>query len=63
MRLPTYVKTIINLSTDNTLDEEAFESMITHYKMKYLNKAKLYFQLGRCQTATTVSLNDRRQMT
>ncbi|CAF4080836.1 unnamed protein product, partial [Rotaria sp. Silwood2] len=59
---PTYVKTVTNLSTDTSLDEEAFESMITHYKMKYLNKAKLYFQLGRCQTATTVSSNDRRQM-
>ncbi|CAF1124957.1 unnamed protein product [Rotaria sordida] len=61
--VPTYVKTIIHLLTDDSLDEEAFESMITHYKIKYLNKAKLYFQLGRCQTATTVSSNDRGQMT
>ncbi|CAF3132197.1 unnamed protein product [Rotaria socialis] len=59
---PRYVKTILGLTTDNILDEEAFESIIIHNKIKYLNKAKVYFQFGRCQTATTVSSNDCRLM-
>ncbi|CAF0783594.1 unnamed protein product [Adineta steineri] len=61
--IPTYVKTIIDLFTDSNLNEEAFESIITQHKIKYLNKAKLHFQLGRCQTAATLSTNDRQQMT
>ncbi|UJR25424.1 hypothetical protein I4U23_006771 [Adineta vaga] len=61
--IPTYVKTITDLFTDNNLNEEAFESIITQQKIKYLNKAKLYFQLGRCSTASTLSTDDRQQMT
>ncbi|CAF1396116.1 unnamed protein product [Adineta ricciae] len=61
--IPTYVKTIIDLFTDSSLNEEAFESIITQHKIKYLNKAKLYFQLGRCPTASALSTNDRQQMT
>jgi hypothetical protein len=32
----TYVKSIVDLLTDNSLDEEAFEAIITQYKIKYL---------------------------
>ncbi len=28
----------------------------------FFSKAKLYFQLGRCQIASTLSLNERQQM-
>ncbi|CAF3395246.1 unnamed protein product, partial [Rotaria sp. Silwood2] len=60
--VPTYVKTIIEALTDNSLDDEAFEAIITQHKIKYVNKAKLYFQLGRCQIASTLSLSERQQM-
>jgi len=56
------VKTIIESLNDNSLDDEAFESIITEHKIKYLNKAKLYFQLGRCQIASILSLSERQQM-
>ncbi|CAF3424184.1 unnamed protein product [Rotaria sp. Silwood1] len=60
--VPTYVTTIIEILTDNSLDDEAVEAIITQHKIKYLNKAKLYFQLGRCQVASTLSLSERQQM-
>ncbi|CAF1004965.1 unnamed protein product [Adineta steineri] len=60
--IPTYVKTIIEILIDYTIDNEALEAMITQQKIKYLNKAKLYFQLGRCQIASTLSLDERKQM-
>ncbi|CAF1020708.1 unnamed protein product [Rotaria sordida] len=60
--VPTYVKMIIEALNDNSLDDEAFEAIITQHKIKYLNKAKLYFQLGRCQIASTLSLSERQQM-
>ncbi|CAF3582779.1 unnamed protein product, partial [Rotaria sp. Silwood2] len=34
--VPTYVKTIIEALTDNSLDDEAFEAIITQHKIKYL---------------------------
>ncbi|CAF2058038.1 unnamed protein product [Rotaria magnacalcarata] len=60
--VPTYVKTIIELLADNSLDDEAFEAIITHHKIKYLNKSKLYFQMGRCKIASTSSISENQQM-
>jgi len=34
--VPTYVKTLIDLFTDNSLNEEIFESIIIQHKIKYL---------------------------
>ncbi|CAF0727776.1 unnamed protein product [Didymodactylos carnosus] len=48
--VPTYIKTVIDLLSDTTIDAEAFESVVVYHKMKYLNKSKLLFQLGRCRS-------------
>ena len=34
--VPTYVKTLLEILADYTLDEEAFEAIITQHKIKYL---------------------------
>lgn len=60
--VPMYVKILVDLLIDIKLDEEIFQSIIEHNKIKYLNKAKLYFQFGRCQTGTISSMNNRQQM-
>ncbi|CAF3068379.1 unnamed protein product [Rotaria socialis] len=60
--VPTYVKTIVELLADNSLDDEAFDAIITQHKIKYLNKSKLYFQMGRCRIASTSSISEDQQM-
>lgn len=60
--ISSYVKTIIDVLMDNNFDEKVFEAIVTQEKIKYLNKAKLYFQLGRCQIASVLSLSERQQL-
>ncbi|CAF0789835.1 unnamed protein product [Adineta ricciae] len=59
---PTYVKVLVDLLTDSHLDDDTLEAIIIQQKNKYLNKAKLYFQLGRCPIASFLSMNEHQQM-
>jgi len=60
--VPTYVRNLVELLTDSSFMDEAFEPMIIQLKMKYLNKAKLYFQFGRCLPGSNSLPSERQQM-
>ncbi|CAF0782432.1 unnamed protein product [Didymodactylos carnosus] len=53
--VPSYIKTVIDLLSDTTMETEAFESVVVYHKMKYLNKSKLLFQLGRLRSKQNLS--------
>lgn len=43
--VPTYVKTLLEILADYTLDDEAFEAIITQHKIKYLKYDLLEYSI------------------